>query len=172
MRKNRKYTAEFRLKIVKEYLRGNSIRGLSDKWKVPRTLLQKWVDNHRTYGAIGLFPKKHQYYSKEFKCKVVQNYHKKQLSLRDCCLHYNLPTQSTLVSWLRKYKLWGLDGLSEQRGRPKTMKENKSEKKPLKTLSRIEELEKENLYLRAENELLKKLEALAQNRETPLKKKR
>jgi transposase len=46
--------------------------------------------------------------------------------------------------------------------------------KPVKRtepLTRLEELEKENLYLRAENELLKKLEALAQQRQTPKKKR-
>lgn len=54
------------------------------------------------------------------------------------------------------------------------MKEDKPKPtlKKVKPLTRLEELEKENLYLKAENELLKKLEALAQQRETPQKKKR
>jgi transposase len=51
------------------------------------------------------------------------------------------------------------------------MKENKAQKSS-KPLTRLEELEQENLYLRAENELLKKLEALSQGKTTPQKKKR
>jgi transposase len=52
------------------------------------------------------------------------------------------------------------------------MKEDKPSPKEAKPLTKLEELEKENLYLKAENELLKKLEALAQKRETPQKKRR
>ncbi len=52
------------------------------------------------------------------------------------------------------------------------MKEKKPKKTTTKPLTRLEELEKENLYLRAENELLKKFEALAQEKETLQKKKR
>ncbi len=50
------------------------------------------------------------------------------------------------------------------------MKKNNLSKKT-QPLTRLEELEKENLYLKAENELLKKLEALAQARETQKKKR-
>lgn len=65
-----------------------------------------------------------------------------------------------------------MNGLVTPLGRPKVMKKDKpSSPKKTKPLTRLEELEKENLYLRAENELLKKLEALAQSRKMPQKKK-
>lgn len=172
MAKHTKRSAEFKLKLVKEKLKGNSYTGLSKKWGVPVTQLMKWIDQYTSLGVTGLLPRSHHRYTQEFKTEVVERYHKKGLSLRDCCSFYNIPSQSTVISWLRKYKRLGVSGLQGQLGRPKSMKEDKPPQKKAKPLTRLEELEKENLYLRAENELLKKLEALTQKRETPQKKKR
>lgn len=173
MAKHTKRSAEFKLQLVKEKLKGNSYTGLSKKWGVPVTQLMKWCDQYTSLGATGLLPRSsHQHYSQEFKVAVVERYHNKKLSLRDCCSFYNIPSQSTVTSWLRKYERLGVGGLQGQPGRPKSMKEDKPSQKKTKPLTRLEELEKENLYLKAENELLKKLEALTQKRETPQKKKR
>lgn len=173
MAKHTKRSAEFKLQLVKEKLKGNSYGGLSKEWGVPVTQLMKWCDQYSSLGAAGLLTRSsHQHYTLEFKIAVVKGYHKKGLSLRDCCSFYNIPSQSTVTSWLRKYERLGVSGLQGQQGRPKGMKEDKPSKKKAKPLTRLEELEKENLYLKAENELLKKLEALTQKRETPLKKKR
>jgi transposase len=132
-------------------------------------LLTRWVDHYNSSGNKGLFPKTHQYHSSEFKFNVVESYRKDGLSLRDCC-SYLLTHESTVLSWVRRYEQSGLDGPRRTRGRPKVMKENLSSKKT-KPLTRQQELEQENLYLKAENELLKKLEALAQERKTQKKKR-
>ena len=134
------------------------------------SMLRRWVDHYQSLGEKGLLPKAHQYHSSEFKLKVVKSYLDEGLSLRDCCLQYGIAHESTVLSWVRRYELSGLHGLGEQRGRPKLMKKNNLSKKT-QPLTRLEELEKENLYLKAENELLKKLEALAQARETQKKKR-
>lgn len=172
MRKNRSHTAEFRLKIVKEKLRGTSIKMLSIKWKLSTSIIRKWIDHHRASGALGLLPKSHHYYTMEFKRSVVAAYNNKGLSLRDCCLAFNIPTQSTIISWLKRYEELGLNGLKEQHGRPCAMKKDKLSTKKEVPLTRLEELEKENLYLKAENDYLKKLEALIQAKQTPQRKKR
>lgn len=172
MSKHTKRSSEFKLKLVREKLQGGSYTGVSKKWSVPRTQLKKWVDQYNLLGPSGLLRRSHQVYSTAFKIKVIDGHYKKGLSLRDCCSVYNIPTQSTVVSWLRKYDHLGISGLERRPGRPKVMKENEPQRKQSKQPTRLEELEKENLYLRAENELLKKLEALTQKRETPPKKKR
>src|SRR5690606_39898228 len=78
-------------------------------------------------------------------------------SLHDALPIFSIPSIGIVSSWVRIYEHLGEDGLnSRQRGR-KTMKGN-NPKRPAKPLTRLEELEKENLYLRAENELLKKLD--------------
>lgn len=167
---NRKHGAAFKLKVIKEHLRGDSITSVALKWGLSRSLLTRWVDHYNSSGNKGLLPRLVQYHSAEFKIKVVESYRKQELSLRDCCLHYGIANESTLLSWVRKYEQSGLDGLRKQRGRPKLMKKNIPPKKT-KPLTRLEDLERENLYLRAENELLKKLEALAQQKTTQKRKR-
>ena len=117
-------------------------------------------------------PKSRVYHTKEFKLKVVKVYKDKGLSLRDCCLQFNIPAQSTLSSWISKYEQLGIEGLREQKGRPATMKRDKPAAKKTQTLTRLEELEKENLYLKAENDFLKKLDALTREKQTQQSKKR
>lgn len=172
MAKNRKHSAEFRIEVIKAHEQGSSIRYLSRRWSISRTLIRKWIDHHDASGTKGLLPKPYLYYTKEFKLIVVNAYKEKGLSLRDCCLQFNIPTQSTIVSWVRKYEQQGIDGLNEQKGRPVTMKKDKPTlKKKTEPLTRLEELERENLYLRAENAFLKKLDALTQEKQTQQKKK-
>lgn len=173
MAKNRKHNAEFRLQLIKVHEQGSSITHLSRRWCISRTLIRKWIDHYHASGVKGLLPKRYLYYTKEFKLIVVKAYKEKRLSLRDCCLQFNIPTQSTIVSWVRKYEQQGIDGLNEQKGRPVTMKKDKpASNKKTEPLTRLEELERENLYLRAEIDFLKKLDALTQEKQTQQKSKR
>jgi transposase len=172
MEKNRKHSTEFRQQIVNDHLQGESLMSISKRSAISKTLVKKWVDHHRLLGQDGLLPRRTLYYSKEFKLKVVKAYKDKGLSLRNCCLQFNIPSQSTLVTWARKYEQQGLDGLNEQKGRPTTMKKDKpASKKKAEPLTRLEELERENLYLKAEIDFLKKLDALTQAKQTQQKKK-
>lgn len=172
MAKNRKHSAEIKLQIIKANQQGDSIRFLARKWNISRSMIRKWIDHHNSLGVKGLLPKRYIYYAKEFKLMVVKVYKDKGLSLRDCCLRFNIPTQSTLSSWVAKYEQLGIDGLREQKGRPSIMKKNKPISKKAAPLTRLEELEKENLYLRAENDFLKKLDALTREKQTQQSKKR
>lgn len=172
MTKNRKHGTEFKLQIIKDYQKGNSVTSLSKKWNISRSLITKWTDHYRLSGAKGLLAKRYDYYTTSFKLKVVKFSKNKGLSLRDCCLQFNIPTQSTLSSWISKYEQMGILGLREQKGRPSTMKKDKPAAKKDKPLTRLEELEKENLYLRAENDFLKKLDALTREKQTQQSKKR
>jgi len=171
MAKNRKHELKFRLQVIKDRQNGNSIRSLAKKWDISTSLIRKWIDHH-SLRTKGVLPKRFVYYTSEFKLNVVKAYLDNGLSLRDCCLQFNIPTQSTVFSWVRKYEQLGIDGLSEQKGRPKTMKKDKPPAKKTKPLTRLEELEKDNLYLRAEIDYLKKLNALTQEKQTQQRKKR
>jgi transposase len=172
MKKNRKHGAEFRLQIIKDNQKGSSVLSLSKKWNISTSLIRKWIDHHSSLGTKGLLPRRIHYYTREFKLNVVKAYNDNGLSLRDCCLQFNIPTQSTVISWVRKYEQLGLDGLIEQKGRPVIMKKDKPPAKKTKPLTRLEELEKDNLYLRAEIDYLKKLDALTQKKQTQQRKRR
>jgi transposase len=172
MHKRKKYGIELKLKLVKDILSGRStVNSLSNQMKIPRVLISKWIDHYQISGKKGLIPQPYQTYTREFKLEVIKTYYRNKLTLRDCCLRFGIPSQGTLILWLRNYEKLGLDSLLEKRGRPMSMKEKKPSKKTPKPLTRLEELEKENLYLRAENELLKKLEALTQKKKAAQKKK-
>lgn len=172
MAKNTKHSAAFRLQILKDNQRGDSIRSLSKKWNISTSLIRKWIDQHCSDGTKGLLPNNRVYHTKEFKLNVVKVYKDKELSLRDCCLQFNIPAQSTLSSWISKYEQLGVEGIREQKGRPATIKKDKPAAKKAQPLTRLEELEKENLYLRAENDFLKKLDALTREKQTQQSKKR
>ncbi|WP_276486161.1 helix-turn-helix domain-containing protein, partial [Paraflavitalea pollutisoli] len=172
MVKYRKHKSDFKLKIVNAHIGGESINGLSNKWGISTSQIRKWIDQHSASGTLGLLRRSSQQYTKGFKLMVVQAYLNKELSLRDCCLRFHIPSIGIISSWVNIYERLGKDGLNNRQKGRKPMKEKKSPKIPAKKLTRLEELEKENLYLRAENELLKKLEALAQKQETLQKKKR
>lgn len=172
MAKNRKHGTEFKLQIIKDNLKGHSINSLSRKWDISTSVIRKWIDHHRSDGEKGLSGKQPAYYTKEFKLTVVKAYKDKRLSLRDCCLHFNIRDQSSVSSWVTKYEQQGLDGLNKHKGRPLTMKKDKPDVKKAKPLSKLEELEKENLYLKAEIDFLKKLNALTLLKQTPQRKKR
>lgn len=170
MDKKSGYETAFKLAIIKEHLDGGSITALALKWGLARSALRRWIDHYDQSGVEGLLRKPYQYHSLEFKYKVVESYLNEGLSLRECCSRFAIANESIILSWVRKYEQAGLDGLREQRGRPKLMKKDKAASKPGPP-TRLEELEKENLYLKAENELLKKLAALTQAKEAQNKKR-
>lgn len=174
MSKNRKYNSEFKLKVINLYLRGASINGLAKEFGITKHLIQKWVGHYQLGGAASLLPQYGRFYTKEFKLQVVKAYQGGQLSLDQCCFKYKIPSDSTLIRWVKQYKQSGINGFNNARGRPSTMTKKTTFKRTYGPLTRLEELERENLYLRAENEVLKKLEALAQKeqQEAAQRKKR
>lgn len=172
MAKNRKHGTEFKLQIIEDNTKGWSINSLSKKWNVSTSVIRKWIDHHRSDGEKGLLAKRYAYYTKEFKLTVVRAYKDKGLSLRDCCQHFNIRDQSSVSSWIAKYEQRGIDGFNGHKGRPLTMKKDKPTAKKAQPLTRLEELERENLYLKAENDFLKKLDALTLEKQTQQRKKR
>ncbi|WP_215236788.1 helix-turn-helix domain-containing protein [Dyadobacter linearis] len=162
----------FKLRLVKAYLNGGSYTGLAKVGGITRSLLKKWVGHYRQQGIEGLLPPGEQSYTREYKQEVVLVYQSSGLSLGECCFKYRIPSPSTLAGWIRQYEQFGIDGFSTARGRPRSMKSKPKIIKRYGPLTRLEELENENLRLRAENDLLKKLDALIREKEVAQKKKR
>jgi transposase len=96
---------------------------------------------------------------------VIQTIEKELLSLREACIRFNVPSESTIVSWKRVFEAEGILGFNNKpKGRPPKMKPpiKRKARKSSKPLTREQELLEELEYLRAENALLKKLQALVQ----------
>lgn len=159
------YSPELKHEIVQRYLEGNvSLGTLAVEYKVCKGDIQKWRDAYLEHGFFGLSTV-HGTYTGAFKVSVVEYMHNTGASIRKTAAHFNIPSPSTVTSWKRIYDEHGKTALyKEQRNRTKNM-ENKNPRKPKKNVDVNEELLAEVQRLRMENEYLKKLNALVQERE-------
>jgi len=165
MERKVKHTYEFKLHCVEEVLKKHqSVVATAQGNGIALTCLKWWIRRYIAFGKEGLLPsQKNTNYSITFKLKVLQAIEKKTLSLGQACLTFNIPARSTIISWQRRYAEEGLAGLKlKPIGRPVSMNIKRKKRKSNQPLSREEELLRELEYLRAENEILKKFNALVQ----------
>lgn len=164
-----KYSFNFRLKIVKEYFDGGiSMSSLAKKYKVAKTGVSRWIRYYQVYGEDGLKIKEAKKYKLEYKIKVLEYKEENRLSYLQTAIHFNIPHESVIKRWevARDRSLKKCIGEIEQ-GKTNMKKQVKNQDKD-KTK---EELLKEMELLRAENEYLKKLEALIQEKKDIPKRK-
>jgi transposase len=166
MGKRTKYDYDFRLRCVKAVLKGqDSVTSIAKENGIKRSNLQLWLTFYECYGEPGLNAKGNRHYDLSFKLSVLKAIEQEQLSLREACARFNIASDSVIRNWRKAYESEGQSGLiAKPKGRPPNMKLpiKRKAKTPARPLTREEELLKENEYLRAENELLKKLQALVQ----------
>lgn len=166
MNKRNKYNYAFRLQCVEAVLKENrAVSEVAAEKGFDRTNLRLWLSFYQKYGPSGLVSDGKQCFDPAFKLKVLKAIDNDRLSLREACVKFNVRSESVIINWQRAYESQGEAGLTAKpKGRPKKMKPpiKRKSKKSSKPLTREDELLLENEYLRAENELLKKLQALVQ----------
>lgn len=165
MERKVKYNYEFKLRCVEEVLKKHrSVNSIAKESGVDNMDLARWISFYTEYGNEGLLPRpKNQKYTVNFKLEVLHSIQKNSLPLNKACTKFNIPTKSTIISWQKKYIKEGLAGLEfKSKGKAKSMNFKRKQRKTEKPLTREEELLKELEYLRAENEILKKFNALVQ----------
>lgn len=163
----KKYTTELKLQIVEEYLKGKEgFKSLAEKYYICKGDIQKWTAAYREYGIEGLCTTNGTY-SGQFKIDVVEYMQNTSSSARQTAAHFNIPSHVSVCKWERIYLDEGKEALfQEHRGLANRMSGTKEGKNP----KLINQKEQENLLtevkrLRMENEYLKKLNALVQERE-------
>lgn len=169
-----KYNYEFKLECVELVLKKHLSSESVSKLKGPNeSNIRKWVGFYKKYGKTGLFPRKNQSYSVDFKLQVIKCIEVDVLPLRAACLKFNIPDASIIIKWQRDFANFGIEGLQPKpKGSPKPMSNFKRKKrKSDKPLTREEELLLENEALRCELDFLKKLHALIQAEEKAKKHK-
>lgn len=166
MKKRNKYNYAFRLECVKAVLKDNRpLKEVASEKGFEHSNLRLWISFYQQYGPSGLISKVKRQYDAAFKLEVLRTIDRQCLSLREACARFNIRSESVIINWRRAYESKGAAGLvAKTKGRPPKMKPpiKRKIRKSSKPLTREEELLLENEYLRAENDLLKKLQALAQ----------
>lgn len=163
-----KYSKEFRLNLMEEVERGESLNSVARKYGVGRITLQTWYMKY-TQGGVNQLVSTNQHYSQEFKINAIEYRWQHDLSYTVAAAELEIPNWSTLYQWEKRYLESGPSGLlTTRKGRPPKMP--KKPEKPKRDLTREEQLEAEIAQLRMENAYLKKLNALVQEREKSEKK--
>ena len=162
-----KYTFEEKYEAVQRILGGMSIGESARIMGVSFAQVQKWFHLYENHGWEAL-RNGGASYDGAFKIMVVEYMHSNHLSYVSTAAYFGIKSHSHVAKWERIYYEEGSEGLlrKKPRGRPpKTMEKNKtvSKKKELSEETK-EDLIAEVQRLRMENEYLKKLRALVQER--------
>ena len=164
-----KLTDEERQRMLEEVLQeGQNMKKVSCKYGISYLYLCNYVRRARTNGIQGVLHREtKKEYSLEFKLEVVKHV-QKGCSQSGTAITYNV-SQPLVRAWCLKYAEKGIEGLSNVR-RQKMLKDGRSEadspkrKKKFHTEKEYQELEKRLRHAEMENEFLKKLDALVQER--------
>ena len=159
-----KFTYEEKLEAVLRVVEeGMSYRSSAKILGVRFSALQRWVARYEQFGTEGLLLK-HGSYDGKFKVSVIEYMHANHLSLFKTAVMFGIPTEETVRKWERIYYEEGPQGLfRDNRGKKSKMSSDKPRKKKLSKETE-EDLIAEVQRLRMENEYLKKLNALVQDR--------
>ena len=157
-----KYSNEFKLKVIKYYEEGHGFISTAKHFQIPAmSTVQTWVRKYHALGIQGTKKNLKSSYSGEFKQNVIEYMHNNHLSSLETSIQFNLGSTAIVNRWERIYYEEGPQALYEER-RGKTRK--MSSKKNKKDVNKNEDLLEEVQRLRMENEYLKKLNALVQER--------
>jgi transposase len=169
-----KFTAEDKLQAVKCYLNGNkSSNEIAKSMGTDHKALLKWVKQYEHNGDEA-FIKPYTNYTQQFKLDVLNFMIENGASLNETAAIFKIPAPSTISLWRKQFKTQGIDALqSKKKGRPSMKKESNQHPKQPPVEGSREALEARIKQLEMENEYLKKLNALVQNKQkSPNKTKR
>ena len=160
-----KYSSEFKLEVVQYCIyEHHGFKEAAKHFNIPaKENVQRWVRKYQEHGIAGLIKNQKTSYTGEFKINVVEYMHTNHLSAMETAIHFKLGNANIVLKWERIYYEEGPQALYEdKRGRPIKMNSKQRKKKLSKEVK--EDLIAENQRLRMENEYLKKLNALVQER--------
>lgn len=164
-----KYTAQDKLNAVLTYLKGNTgYKNIALELNIEPKAFHYWIKRYHYHG-LDAFTTTYTSYTLAFKLDVLNYMNDQGTSIRETAAIFNLSTPTVLLSWKKRMDHGGLDALGSKKKGRTTMK--KKSTKPNE--HSVQALHERIKYLEMENEYLKKLNALVQNKEkSPDKTKR
>ncbi|MCI7559474.1 MAG: IS3 family transposase [Clostridium sp.] len=166
-----KLTYEDKINLYMEKKKGISLSKLTIKYKVnPEAIkyIVRLIDKH---GFDIIKTTKIKKYPIREKERIINRVLLNNESLKSVAVDEGLSNYGMLSSWISKYKENGYNIVERKRGRPTMIKKPKQINKKETDKEKIERLEKENEYLKAELEYSKKLRAVVQARKNQQQKK-
>lgn len=172
----KKYSEEFKLMVVREYLEGKfGYRALAKKHGIKsKSAIDRWVKIYEKFGQKGLSSNKpKQSYSVQLKLDVLSFIKRTGSSETEAALHFGITNPTIISLWKKTFLEDGTEGLERPKGRPpmSDIAKNKNVKQTKKSeMTKEQQLERENELLRLEVEYLKKLRAFQMDPEGYLEK--
>ncbi len=155
---------------------GYSQSYIANKYNYTREGMQRIIARYKKHGLEGILHGKSKAFTVEEKIAIINRYYAGE-SQRSLSIELNVNT-SVVYQWISKYEKFGYNGLIDNRGkpgvskmgRPRKNQEKASIKEAMASITDAEReelnrLRKENYQLQMENECLKKLQALVQERQ-------
>lgn len=163
--KNRRYSAEFKRKVVEEYLSGKgSMLELMAKYAIrSETQIKRWIKIYNNRGDFkeivegGSYTVSARETTQEERIRIVRDSIENDLSYSEAAVKYQVSYQQ-VRSWVLKYKGLGEAGLEDRRGQRKKDQKPRTREEELE--QKIAQLEHEKYLLEVENYLLKKVKEL------------
>ena len=129
----KKYSTEFKMKIVQEYLnKEGGYKYLTDKYGLSdHSIVRRWINSYKTQGYEVLkVYRKNNSYSFEFKKNVVKLYLTGEMSYQELSNQFKINNPAIIARWVINFRNQGLDGLRpKKRGRPSSMTKNNEQVK-------------------------------------------
>lgn len=174
-----KYTKTFKLKVVKEFLKGGvNYMSLAQKYNMPaHSVIKNWVDKYNLYGEDGLEKRRNRHsYTFEYKLSVVEYFLANKTTHQETADKFNISNATTIFEWVNKYQKYGAIGLRPEGSRlymEEKKKNRKAEKRRRRKSYSYEEyhqLLERNAELQAEVDYLKALRRLSKENKTNIEK--
>jgi transposase len=166
-----KHSQLFKIKLAKLSIEELGSGQVAEQYDVSSRQIRYWAQVYAING-VNAFTRTKRSPSAKYKLSVLQKMWTNNWSIGHTSAYFNKASTGILFKWNKDYSTSGISGL-EPRKKGRTLKEPeaKSNDKPAEQMS-DKELHEELEYLRAENAVLKKLEALAQKKRALAKKNR
>ncbi|MCB5406075.1 MULTISPECIES: IS3 family transposase [Thomasclavelia] len=159
-----KLSYEDKVNLYNDKIKGIAIKSLGPKYGITyhnAQYLIRLIDKH---GFDILRTTKNKTYSSFEKERIINRVLLNNESIMSVSINEGLPSDGMLCNWILKYKENGYNIVERKRGRP-TMPKVTKKKENETDKEKIKRLEEENLYLKAEPRILKKIESRCSSKE-------
>ena len=168
MSKQIKYPFAYKMQAINLYEQKGNMNEVARFLGICPSLVNHWVQQYYLGGAKALIPKSNSIkYDPQMRISIVEDLQNKRVSLREASAIFGISSR-TLDRGMQSVEDGGFSSLFDRV--PSNYVPGMGRKKKEEPQTELEQLREENMRLRAELDLIKKLNALVANRCKPTRK--